>query len=205
MSRFTSGAIAAALKTAIAVGVLLCANGCAPKASGRVGRHVVPNELVHVGLENFDIVSFVDVDLHTAVQTREAVEIEFNIAYGRAGHPRWFFHAFDGTNLDFVVARYEPKSAQRPRYVAQRRLRVKRSREAERALGVTSVVREYEIGTRGVKTGMTRREVTAVAGRPQSWLPRAEQGSFDLLYPAFCVRFTGDKVSHVWRRDQCTY
>jgi hypothetical protein len=194
-----------ALEMAIAVMAVPCA-GCAPAhSSGRVDRHVVPTSLSHAALEGFDIVSFLDVDLHTAVQTREAVESEFKRGYGHAGHPRWFFHAFDGSNLDFVVARYEPKGAIRPRYVAERRLRVKRSRAAERALGVMEVVREYEIGTRGVKAGMSRREVTIVAGRPQSWIPREKTGSFDLLYPAFCVRFTNDRVAHVWRRDECTY
>lgn len=205
MIRFGSGVAVLALKTAVAVGGILLAAGCAPQASGRVNRHVVPVSLVHVALEDFDVVSFLDVDLHTAVQTREAVESEFSKAYGHAGHPRWFFHAFDGANLDFVVARYEPTSAKSPRYVAQRRLRVKRSREAERALGVTDVVREYEVGTRGVRAGMSRREVTAVAGRPQSWIPRSEKGSFDLFYPAFCVRFNAGKVAHVWRRDQCSF
>ncbi|MBX3225319.1 MAG: hypothetical protein KF795_32745 [Labilithrix sp.] len=205
MSRFGSSVAVLALKTAIAVGGILCAAGCAPQTSGRVNRHVVPSSLAHVALEDFDVVSFVDVDLHTAVQTRAAVESEFSSAYGHAGHPRWFFHSFDGSNLDFVVARFEPTSAQRSRYVAQQRLRVKRSRAAERALGVADVVRDYEVGTRGVKAGMSRREATAVAGRPQSWIPRSEKGSFDLLYPTFCVRFTGGKVAHVWRRDQCSF
>jgi hypothetical protein len=194
-----------ALRTAIVVGALFCAAGCASSTSrSNVDRHVVPVTLSHVALEDFDVVSFLDVDLHTAVQTREAVESEFNTAYGRTGHPRWFFHAFDKSNLDFVVARYQPRDTT-SRYVAQRRLRVKRSREAERALGVTDVVREYEIGTRGVKAGMSRRDVTVTAGRPQSWIPRADRGSFDLLYPTFCVRFTNDRVAHVWRRDMCSF
>jgi hypothetical protein len=204
VSRFVSSVAVMALKMAIAVGGAFCASGCAstpPPAE----RHIVPPSLVHVALEDFDIVSFLDVDLHTAIQTREAVESEFESAYGKKGHPRWFFHAFDGKNLDFVVARFEPRDATRPRYVAQRRLRVKRSREAERALGVAEVVREYEIGTRGVKAGMSRREVTGVVGRPQSWIPRADPGSFDLLYPSFCVRFTNGKVAHVRRRDECSY
>lgn len=205
MRRFVWSVVVLALEMAIVVMVLLCAGCASTQSSGRVDRHVVPTALEQVALEDFDVVSFVDVDLHTAVQTREAVESEFKSAYGHAGHPRWFFHAFDGRNLDFVVARYEPKGPRHPRYVAQRRLRVKRSREAERALGVTAVVREYEVGTRGVKAGMSRREVTAVAGRPQSWIPRDRAGSFDLLYPAFCVRFTKDRVAHVWRRDECSY
>lgn len=203
--RFAVSVAARALKTAIAVSVIVCAGGCATSSSHGFDRHVVPKNLVQVALEDFDVVSFLDVDLHTAVQTREAVESEFSTAYGRKGHPRWFFHAFDESNLDFVVARYEPRDATTSRYVAQRRLRVKRSREAERALGVTDVVRQYEIGTRGVKAGMSRREVTGALGRPQSWIPRADKGSFDLLYPSFCVRFTNDRVAHVWRRDVCSY
>jgi len=221
VTRFASSALVMALKMAIAVIVVLCAGCASSQSSGRVDRYVVPSVFAQAALEDFDVVSFVDVDLHgrvqvdvvsfvdvdlhTAVQTREAVESEFKAAYGRAGHPRWFFHAFDGKNLDFVVARFEPNGGTRERYVAERRLRVRRSREAERALGVSDVVREYEVGTRGVKAGMSRRQVTSVAGRPQAWLPRHTKGTFDLLYPTFCVRFKDDKVAHVWRRDQCSF
>ena len=205
MRRFVWGVAVLALEMAIVAMVIFCAGCASTQSSGRVDRHVVPISLNHAALEDFDVVSFLDVDLHTAVQTREAVENEFKRAYGHPGHPRWFFHAFDGRNLDFVVARFEPKGASRVRYVAERRLRVKRSRAAERALGVTDVVREFEIGTRGVKSGMSRADVTKVAGRPQSWIPREATGSFDLLYPAFCVRFTKNRVAHVWRRDECTY
>ena len=191
--------------SSVAVIGLVFLVGCVSTESVRIDRHVVPNRLVHVSLEDFDIVSYLDVDLHTAVQTRDAVESEFNAGYGRQGHPRWFFHAFDRTNLDFVVARFDPKDPQSPRYIAQKRLRVKRSREAERELGVADVVREYEVGTRGVKAGMSRREVTTTVGQPQSWIPREAKGSFDLLYPSFCVRFSGDRVEHIWRRDMCSY
>lgn len=116
-----------------------------------MNRQVVPKGLAQVAaLENFEIVSFVDVDLFTAVQTREAVESEFKSSYGRTGHPRWFFHAFDKSNLDFVVARFEPSRGDggqigQARYVAERRLRVKRSKAAERALGVSEVLKDYEV------------------------------------------------------------
>jgi hypothetical protein len=206
MARLVSGVAVLALQMAIAVAVLPCSAGCASSSSRApvVDRHVVPNGLVQVSLVDFEIVSFIDIDLHTAVQTREAVESEFNTAYGKTGHPRWFFHAFDQTNLDFVVARFEPKDSLRPRYVAERRLRVKRTREAERALGVTAVVREYEIGTRGVKAGMSRRDVIKVAGRAESEKQLGPQGAFDMRYVAFCVRFVDSKVAHIWRREQCT-
>lgn len=136
-----------AFEMAIAIGGAGCASS---RSSGQLDRHIVPNSLGPVVLEDFDVVSFLDVDLHTAVQTRAAVEIEFKKSYGRAGHPRWFFYAFDGRNLDFVVARFTLKDSVHPRYVAERRLRVKRSREAERALGVMDVVRPYEVRTRGM-------------------------------------------------------
>ena len=67
------------LKTVVAVSVIICATGCASTSTRDVDRTVVPNSLVHVALEDFDIVSFLDVDLHTAVQTREAVESEFSV------------------------------------------------------------------------------------------------------------------------------
>lgn len=121
--------------------------GCATSSSSTaLDRYVVPKPPSTVTLEDFDVVSFLDVDLHTAVQTREAVESEFSTAYGRVGHPRWFFHAFDRRNLDFIVARFVPGDANHPRYVAERRLRVKRTRDAERELGVMNVVHDYERG-----------------------------------------------------------
>ncbi len=179
--------------------------GCASTTSQtNIERHVVPNRLVHASLEEFEIVSFVDVDLHTAVQTREAVETEFHSAYGRVGHLRWFFHAFDEKNLDFIVARFEPADGGGGRYKAERRLRVRRTRDAERALGISAVVREHEIGTRGVKPGMSTHEVTSVAGDAEARIPHAEAGSFDLLYPTFCVRFRSDRVERIWKRDVCS-
>lgn len=136
-------------------------SGCAvlPARATSIERHVLPNGLSHVVLEDFEVVSFLDVDLHTAVQTREAVESEFGARYGQTGHLRWFFHAFDDSNLDFIVARYAPKDSTCPRYVAERRLRVRRSPEAEQALGVMYAVRQDDSGRRSVKpvkTGMAK-------------------------------------------------
>lgn len=187
---------------AVAVVVIACV-GCAPARTTPIDRHVVPKSFVDVSLENFDKVGSLDVDLHTAVQTREAVESEFNAAYGKTGHPRWFFHAFDVTSLDFVVARYAPTSAKPRRYVAERRLRVKRTSDAERALGVMDVVFSYERSTRGLKVGMSRREVMAIAGHPETERSFGRAGAFEMRYPAFCVRFVDDKVAHVERRERC--
>jgi hypothetical protein len=194
-------ALSKLLGRAALVGILAVTSGCAPVFSAPPPRYVVLNRLADVMLVDFGVVSFVDVDLHTALQTREAVETEFHSAYGRPGHLRWFFHAFDGETLDFVVARYD---AEELRYVAQRRLRVRRSREAERTLGVVGVVREYEIGMGGVRAGMSSRQVVAVAGPAEARVTRARGGSFDLLYPTFCVRIAEDRVEHVWRRDLCS-
>lgn len=178
--------------------------GCGGTSPAAEPRHFVPSTISPVALLDFDLVSFVDVDLHTAVQTREAVESEFTKAYGMAGHPRWFFRSFDKENLDFVVARFEPTDAHASRYVAQRRLRVKRTPEAERALGVSDVVREYEVaGVRGVKAGMTRREATKLLGRPERESPMTSPRTSEVRYPNACVVLVDDKVAHVWRRDIC--
>jgi hypothetical protein len=125
----------------VVLALLLLIAGC---SSPPPPRYVVPNLFAEVSIVDVDRVTGVDVDLHTAVQTREAVESEFEKAYGQKGHPRWFFHAFDRENLDFIVARYEP-TAGRARYVALRRLRVKRTRDAERALGVSDAVHDFEL------------------------------------------------------------
>jgi hypothetical protein len=136
-----SGVLVTALELAIGAGLAGCATS---SSTTQLDRHFVHDGISHIACEDFDVVSFLDVDLHTAVQTREAVESEFSAAYGRVGHPRWFFHSFDGKHLDFVVARFAPTDPGRPRYVAERRLRVKRSPGAERALGVAAVVHDYE-------------------------------------------------------------
>lgn len=199
-----SGASVSALKKVVTIAGLLCLlTGCGAAQPKVIDRHVVPKSLANVALENFESVASVDVDLHTAVQTREAVESEFKTTYGRTGHPRWFFHAFDVANLDFIVARYEPTTSNPSRYVAERRIRVKRTGEAERELGVMDVVFSYERSTRGLKVGMSRKDVVKVAGRPETERPLSRPGSFDMRYPAFCVRLVEGKVAHVWRREQC--
>lgn len=188
----------------VVVLALLGLPACAAPVQKAEPLHYVPSTIAPVALLDFDLVSFVDVDLHTAVQTREAVESEFGKAYGFAGHPRWFFHAFDKDHLDFVVARYEPMDAHASRYVAQRRLRVKRTPEAEKALGVRDVVREYEVGgARGVKAGMTRREATRRLGRPEAERPLTSPRTTEVRYNAACVVFVDDKVAHVWQSDVC--
>ena len=119
-------------------------SACASAPPPPVDRHVVPPTLTSITLEDFEGVNGLDVDLHTAVQTREAVESEYSRGYGQKGHMRWFFHAFDGQNLDFVVARYEPTKAGDSKYVAQTLLRVKRTPDAEARLGVSDVVHAQE-------------------------------------------------------------
>jgi hypothetical protein len=104
----------------------------------------VPNRLEQIAFEGFDVVASLDVDLHTAVETREAIDIDLRETLHDAGHRRWFFHAFDRLYLDFVVARYEPRLGSGGKYVAEHRLRVKRSADAEKLLGVAECVRAVE-------------------------------------------------------------
>jgi hypothetical protein len=190
----------------VVVALLGLSTACAETVRPPESRFFVPSTIAPVALIDFDIVSFVDVDLHTAIQTREAVESEFGKQYGFAGHPRWFFRAFDRENLDFVVARFEPTDAHASRYVAQRRLRVKRTPEAERALGVSDIVREYEVGgIRGVKAGMTRREASRLLGPAVTERTLTSPKTSEVRYSQACVVYVDDKVAHVWREDLCTH
>lgn len=194
------------MKTFLGVVVLALfgLSACAGPVQTSEPRHLVPSDIVPIALVDFDLVAFVDVDLHTAVQTREAVESEFGKAYGQPGHPRWFFRAFDHDNLDFVVARYETSDVHASRYVAQRRLRVKRTHEAERALGVSDVIREYEVGgARGVKAGMSRKEATRLLGKPDHESQLTSPRTVEVRYANACVEYVDDKVAHVWMRDVC--
>ncbi len=141
-------ALVQAIPVALFVASVMPTAGCVSTRAVSAERQVILPAFPHVVYESFDRATFVDVDLHTAVQTREAVEYEFRAAYGKPGHPRWFFHAFDREHLDFVVARYAVSDPRMPRYVAERTLRVKRTREAERALGVLETIRERERASR---------------------------------------------------------
>ena len=188
----------------VVVLALLGLSACGGSVQTAESRHFVPSTLAPIALLDFDLVSFVECDLHTAVQTREAVESEFGKAYGYPGHPRWFFHAFDKQNLDFIVARYEALDAHAARYVAQRRLRVKRTPDAERALGVTDLLKEYEVGgSSGVKAGMTRKEATKRLGRVEEERSLPAPRTTEARYLTACVVFVDDKVARVWRREVC--
>ena len=82
---------------------------------------------------------------------------------------------------------------------------MKRSPEAERALGVSELVREYEVGgAKGVKAGMTRREATRRLGRPESERPLTSPNTTEVRYAVACVVYVDDRVARVWPRDVCT-
>jgi hypothetical protein len=107
-------------------------------------RQVVQNRSPIVAFEDFDVVAFLDVDLHTALQTREAIDVDLQRSWHAPGHRRWFFHAFDRVHLDFIVAKFDPAAGRHGKYVAERRLRVARTSDAERMLGVADCVNQAE-------------------------------------------------------------
>jgi len=107
-------------------------------------RHVVQNKSPIVDFENFEVVAFLDVDLHTAMQTREAIDVDLQRYFREPGHRRWFFHAFDRVHLDFIVAKFDPTAGKHGKYVAERRLRVARTADAEKMLGVADCVNQAE-------------------------------------------------------------
>jgi len=104
----------------------------------------VQNRSPLVAFEDFDVVPFLDVDLHTAMQTRDAIDVDLQRSFRAAGHRRWFFHAFDRVHLDFIVAKFDPTAGRGGKYVAERRLRVARTPDAEEMLGIAGCVNQAE-------------------------------------------------------------
>lgn len=166
-------------------------------------RHFLPNGLVHVVLEGFDDAPATALSTEAAVSRRDAVERRFGDTYLEPGHERWFFHAFDDRELVFVVARWEPRRPVGGRYVGVERIRVARVPAAERALGAAETIREYDVGSAGVKADMTANEVEVVKGKPERVLQLGPFGAFDWIYADQCVRFLGERVARVGERGAC--
>lgn len=77
-----------------------------PKSAGT--RHVMPNGLVHVTLVGFDDVPAIDSELPSARSRHAAVAEKYKATYQDPGDEAWFFHAFDSSSLEFVIARWQP-------------------------------------------------------------------------------------------------
>jgi predicted esterase len=161
------------------------------------GRHVIPQGLVHVKFTGTETAPLADTSADEAARIRERAEIAYRETYRDSGHRRWFFDAFDTRFLFFFIARWTPDARLGGTYAAERRYRVPRTPGAERALGVSDAIRQYEVGDQGVKAGMSVTEVEAVLGKPAQRRELGPVGSFDYSYPAACVRFLGFKVAHV--------
>jgi hypothetical protein len=176
----------------------------APAASVPGAKRVVlPNGLVHVVLVGFDTAPALDLDAARAAARRDAVTERYRTTYLDTGHEKWFFHAFDDRELVFVVARWEPRSPSGGRYIATQRLRVARSTASVRTLGLEETIREYEVGTGGLRAGMNPDEVRAVKGPPLGENQLGPFGAFDWVYDDLCVRFLEGRVSDVRTRDRC--
>lgn len=159
----------------------------------------MPNGLVHVGLVDFDGPSS-ELDLVDAVARRDAVDVKYKATYLDPGHEQWFFHAFDRSTLDFVVARWEPTPPLGGRYVAVQRFRVARTPEAVRAFSLERTIADYESGTGGVKAGMKPEEVRAIKGAPDRENQLGPFGAFDWIYGDEQIRFLQGRVAHVFSK-----
>jgi hypothetical protein len=166
-------------------------------------KHVIPNGLVHVVLVGFDEAPAIELEAADARARQDDLERRLKDTYRDPNHERWFFHAFDAREMEFVIAKWEPHAPVGGRYVAVQRIRVARSPDAERALLVADVIKQYEQGEGGVRAGMTPEEVRAAKGAPNQEQQLGPFGAFDWIYPDQCVRFLQGRVAHVWEASRC--
>lgn len=71
------------------------------------------------------------------------------------------------------------------------------SQEAEDGLGVSGIIKLYEVGKHGIKAGMTEEEVVAILGKPKSVNELGPLGSFDYFYDGVNIRFLDFKVAGI--------
>jgi hypothetical protein len=175
--------------------------GVAPRGGAK--RHSIPRGLVGVAFSERTVRPPQDLSLPEAVTIKERLDEARRRAPADDGHEAWFFDAFDSGHLFFYVARHQknPVAGRRPwaTYDITQRYRVQRSREAESALGVDRTIAEYEVGTDGIRAGMTQQEVEQIAGSPGRVEQLGPFGSFDYVYPRWTVRFLESKVASVQR------
>jgi predicted esterase len=163
----------------------------------RTNRHVIPRGLVGVTFPGVETAPLADMSADEAAKIHDRTEAELKTTYLDPGHRRWFFDAFDDRFLFFFVGRWAPGNRRGGTYTAEQRYRVPRTPDAERALGVADVVRQYEEGIQGVRAGMSVKEVEGVLGKPAQTRELGPVGSFDYSYPTACVRFLGFQVAFV--------
>jgi len=173
--------------------IVLCGFGAAPQDTSKVinVKHTIPQGIVGVRFVCSDEVKTIDLTLDEALDLEQQVYLE--------GRLKWFFKEFDRDYLYFFTARYipNPEKFKRPwgTYVTENIYRVKSSQAAEVELGVIEIIEFYEIGKHGIRGGMTKDEVIAILGKPNSIEVLGPLGSFDYLYDDFTVRFLEYKVA----------
>lgn len=168
-----------------------------PAAAVPDGKQVVPQALIGVEFKGIDTAEVTSKTLAQAAALKDKVEAEHKEHHTEEGHRAWFFHAFTKHHLYFFVARYHIECENMLgclEYIVEEMVRVPRTEAALEKLGVKEEVDLYEVGVRGVKGGMTRNEVTAVLGEPESEVPLQLFGSFRLHYPGLDVTFYGERV-----------
>ena len=187
---------------ALACLVLACATATPPDESIADERHVIPQGLVHVGFRDLDTAPLERIPLREALRLRDVVEHERLITSRDPNHRAWFFHAFDRRTLEFFVARWQPLR-QGGTYTAERRILVRRSDHAARALAVDDTIAGYEQGRGDLRAGMSAADVERRRGLPQQVIQLGPVGAFDHVYPDLCVRFLSGRVAHLWPRAAC--
>jgi hypothetical protein len=182
--------------------VLLVVTACAACAAGAASgqKQVVPQALIGVEFKGMDTAPVTSMTPARAAALKDKVEAEHKDHYTEEGHSAWFFHAFDSRHLYFFVARYHVECENMLgclEYIVEKMIRVPRTAAALEKLEVKDTVDLYEKGVQGIRGGMSRDEVEAVMGEPESEEPLQLFGSFRLHYPGLDVTFYGEAVLSV--------
>jgi hypothetical protein len=158
---------------------------------------VVPQALIGVSFKGIDTAKADSKTLAQAAALKDTIDKEHKEHYTEDGHRAWFFHAFDKHHLYFFVARYHVECENMLgclEYIVEKMIRVPRTAAALEKLEVKDKVDLYEKGVQGIRGGMTRDEVTALLGEPESEVPLQLFGSFRLFYPGLTITFYGERV-----------
>jgi hypothetical protein len=161
------------------------------------GLHALPQGLVGVSFRGLESARIEPMSLAAAKERMNRAQRSRADHGAEEGHEQWFFHAFDKESLYFFVGRFHVRCQALGcmEYVADRIYRVPRAPEAERALGAQHTVELWESGIRGVRGGMSAKEVEAVLGKPESTRPQQYVGSFTWSYPGLEVTFLAGRVA----------
>lgn len=163
------------------------------------GERRVPQLVVGLAFPGRDTAPERTLSAARAMRLRAEIRAEGAGQAAAEGRRGWFFHAFDGRRLKFMVGRFQRRCARLGchDYVIESIVVVPRSDQAARDLEVAGTIALYEEGVGGVRGDMTPEEVRRVLGEPTRILPLQYVGSARWDYPTLSIVMWADRVADI--------